>query len=160
MARHHPHRHLHPHLRGRHHHHPHRTPHGRSPHDLAHHHPITTLQGRPAPPSVATRRVRSVWRFVYSWFPRAVSLGVYNCRRIAGSSSWSQHAWADAWDVTDEETVKTRRPSPYTDAIVHEISVQAGHLHITRVLWADGGAHDTHAHVDVEPERTGTPPCA
>lgn len=160
MAKHHPHRHVHPHRKGSHHHHPHRTPHPRQPSELAHHHPITKLGGRPAPPSTATSRVKAVWRFVYTWFPHAATLGIYNCRKIAGSSSWSEHAWADAWDITDHDTSASGKPSNYMDAIVAAIRHRQGELHVTRVLWRDGGVHDRHAHVDLDPDHGGSPPCA
>lgn len=127
---------------------------------MAHHHPITKLGGRPAPPSTATSRVKAVWRFVFTWFPQAASLGVYNCRPISGSTKWSEHAWADALDLTDPETAKTGKPSPYTDQVVAAIRHRADQLHVTRVLWRDGGAHDRHAHVDLDPDHSGTPPCA
>jgi hypothetical protein len=32
-------------------------------------------------------------------FPEAGSLGTFNCRKISGSSSWSQHAYWNAYDV-------------------------------------------------------------
>jgi hypothetical protein len=153
----HAHKHVHPHPRGKHHHHIHRHPHKRHPSDLAHHHRL----GRFRQPSVpfATRRVRRVWRSVYAWFPHAVNLGTFNCRKIAGSTSWSQHAWADAWDVASPTSAKTLHPDPYLDAVVAHLKLRHDPLEITRILYRVAN-HFSHAHVDVDPDRGGKPPCA
>jgi hypothetical protein len=100
-----------------------------------------------------------VWRFVYRWFPHAASLGIFNCRRISGSSAWSQHAFADAWDVASPQSVKTGRPDDYLRGIVNTLNQRKGALAITRIIFGDA-AHQNHAHVDVDPDRGGTPPCA
>lgn len=156
MAAHHDHPHAHPHPKGKHHHHWH-VRHPEAPSPRAHHHPMH--RGRPKPPRPSTARVRAVWRFVHRWFPQAASLGVYNCRKIAGSSRWSQHAWGDAWDMTTPGAVKKGTPTPALRAMVKAVRDHAGQLHVTRVIFGDD-AHQNHAHVDVDPERTGTPPCA
>lgn len=76
-------------------------------------------------------------------------LGVYNCRRIRGKyasgNAWSQHAWGNAWDVA---------ANPATlDAI--EAWLPASGLPVGTVL-----RYDDHLHVEGQPARTGTPPCA
>jgi hypothetical protein len=158
MAKHHVHRHAHPHPKSKHHHHAHLKHKGR-PSELAHHHPIGPLQGRPAPPTSGTRGVKRLWRNIYSWFPHAVSLGVFNCRRIAGSSSWSQHAFGDALDIASPSSVKSGRPDDYLDAIVEFVHKVIPDQDGGRVIYRDS-AHQNHAHCDWPPDRGGTPPCA
>lgn len=98
-----------------------------------------------------------MWQAVYMWFPRAVNLGIYNRRQIAGSSRWSEHAWADAWDVSDEESVKENRPSEYLKDIVTFLRKRTSDLRITRLIF-DDPSHQNHCHVDVDPDHEGTPP--
>lgn len=161
----HSHPHLHPHWIVKHHHHPHTaTIHGEKkdhsrPSPLAHHHGIPRFR-QPSVPTTSTRNVRRVWRTVYRWFPHAVSLGVFNCRKIAGSTSWSEHSWADAWDVASIKSAKTLQPDPYLDAIVAYLRKRLDDLSITRILYRIVN-HLSHAHVDVDPDHSGeTPPCA
>lgn len=153
----HAHKHAHPHPRGGHHHHVHVRPHGKRPAEVAHHHPIARFR-RPRAP-YATKRVKRVWHHTYKWFPHAVNLGVFNCRRIAGSTTFSQHAWADAWDVASPQSAKTLQPDRYLDAIVAHLRSREAKLAITRILYRVPN-HGSHGHVDVDPERRGTPPCA
>ena len=151
MARHHPHRHIHPHLKGRKHHHAHLHPHEKGPQD-AHHHRVRIGS---SPPSIATRRVKKVWRWLFGFYLDAGSLGVYNCRKIAGSSRYSEHAWADALDFT--------RPG-YPDSLFPVERALMGNqkrFRITRVIGpADNADHTNHLHVDLEPDHYGVPPCA
>lgn len=153
----HRHNHLLPRRGGHHHRYPKRLRKGRPADKNAHPHRVTVMFGRTKPPTTGTKRVKRVWRAIYSWFPHAASLGIFNCRRISGSSSWSQHAWADALDISSPDSLKTGRPTPYLDAIVAYVR-NLGPW-ITRVIYRDG-AHQNHAHIDVEPDQVGTPPCA
>ncbi len=106
---------------------------------------------------------------------------VFNCRKMSGSSSWSQHAWGNAADLIP------RPPSSdddkQRDAIAHNVVRQATertianrgrrlaveHVidHDARRIWTRGTGWHTytrptgdHVHVDFTPNRTGTPPCA
>lgn len=158
VTREHSHRHLHPHPRGRRHHHPFVRK-GKRPSRFAHEHPIGISYGRQRPPSPSTRRVKRLWRAVYTWFPHAVNLGIFACRKIAGSDRFSEHAWFDAWDVASPKSAKTLKPDGYLDAIVSHIR-RVGDRFITRIIYRDGGAHESHAHVDVDPDHRGMPPCA
>lgn len=101
-------------------------------------------------------------------FPRVVRTGVYNCRRIAGSSSWSQHAWGNAIDVFGPRFTLGRLARWAARRRV------ARRLGVQTVIWQDrvwsaetrswshysGIPHVTHVHVDFAPRRYGTPPCA
>ncbi len=107
--------------------------------------------------------------------------GCFNCRRIADSSSWSQHAFGNADDLFP-------RPPSTNDvrereAIFHAVIYQATHRtvanrgrplriahvidHDARRVWTpEAGIHvytgsfGDHVHLDYLPTRTGTPPCA
>lgn len=103
--------------------------------------------------------------------------GVYNCRKISGSSSWSQHSWGNAADIFAHEAD--------LEAIAHNVVLQrqqdtyanqGRRQPVHYVIWREGpggiwsptqGWHDysgyhppTHVHVDFDPFQTGTPPCA
>lgn len=76
-------------------------------------------------------------------------LGTYNCRKKRGKytsgSSWSQHAWGNAWDVA---------ASPATLDEIEAWLPRSG-LPVGTVL-----RYDDHLHVEGQTTRTGTPPCA
>jgi hypothetical protein len=107
--------------------------------------------------------------------------GVYNCRRISGSSTFSQHAWGNAVDLfprgsadnadeaceriaravvlqATQRTVANRgRRIPAAEVIDH----QNGRIWTPSRGWhAYGGTRGPHVHVSGAPLRTGTPPCA
>jgi hypothetical protein len=106
---------------------------------------------------------------------------VFNCRRIAGSTSWSQHAWGNAidlfprapasdddhqryviahwivWQATHRTRVNRMRPLPVAEVIDHD----------ARVIWTPArgwhrytGTTGDHVHVSGFPLMVGTPPCA
>lgn len=153
----HAHPHWHPHRKGRNHHHTHFHPHPGRPSNLAHHHPVRRDR-QPREP-YATQGVKRVWHAVYRWFPRAVNLGTFNCRYIAGTKVYSQHAWADAWDVASTQSAKTGQPDPYLDAVVAFLQDNRDRLSISSIIYRSRN-HYNHAHIDVPPVRTGVPPCA
>ncbi len=133
--------------------------------------------------SVETDAVRRIIRVLErSPIARLIgSAGVFNCRRIAGSSTWSQHAWGNAvdlfprppssdddlqrreiahwivWQATHKTRVNRWHPLPVAEVIDHD----------ARVIWtpsrgwhAYSGTTGDHVHVSGSPLRTGTPPCA
>lgn len=103
-------------------------------------------------PSIGTADVKQVYREVTSRF-KVTSLGVANCRRIDGSSQWSQHAWNDAWDIGGSVAE--------LDRVAHYLQANKGRLHIRNILWRGVPAHyPSHIHVDFDPPNTGTPSCA
>ncbi len=87
--------------------------------------------------------------YVKATYQRKV--GVTNCRKIAGSSTWSQHAWSNAADIY----VSDYRLG---DKIVKDIREKFG-SHIKVVLWWTRNHYD-HIHVDMWPTGIYTPPCA
>lgn len=89
-------------------------------------------------------------------------MGVRNCRKISGSTVWSQHAWANAWDITSPYWPKSRYNPlhmKYMDRIVDWLNANKQRLGIRIVLWRTVN-HWNHAHVETYPRGIRTPPCA
>lgn len=76
---------------------------------------------------------------------------VYNRRYIAGTTTWSQHAWGNALDIF--------APMPMLDEIADFLRgrKRAGILPVGLILWRVAN-HFDHIHVEGEPKQTGTPP--
>lgn len=102
--------------------------------------------------SNATARAKAIVVPLWTEFPSLQYWGCYNCRHIAGSSSWSEHAWADAVDVHPPTMA-------YGDRVYHWLMAHKAEFGITRVLWRVTG-HFDHLHIDFDPDHSGTPPCA
>lgn len=79
------------------------------------------------------------------------SVGVQNCRRISGSSTWSQHAWGNAVDLTTDTMAQM-------DGVVRWLRANQDR-YVYQILWRVAN-HFNHAHVDGQPYKSGTPPCA
>lgn len=112
--------------------------------------------------------------------PRIARAGVYNCRKIAGSSSWSQHSWGNAVDLFPDPPIFDDQQD--LRAIANAVVYQATHrtianrgrtVKVGRVIDHDasrqwtpaggwhpyGGAKGPHVHVEGSPTRLGVPPC-
>jgi hypothetical protein len=78
-------------------------------------------------------------------------LGVYNRRNIAGTNTWSQHAWGNAFDIGGNV------------AVLDQVYVwlrnvrSAGSLPVGTILWRVKDHYD-HIHVEAIPKQKGTPP--
>ena len=106
--------------------------------------------------------------------------GVFVCKKIVGSTSWSQHSWGNAADLFPKQVYSDNRG-------LHEIAVAVvrhttkrtvANLgrklevaevidHDNRVIWTPalgwhpyGGTPGAHVHVSGDPLHTGTPSCA
>ena len=113
--------------------------------------------------------------------PLIASGTVFVCKKITGSTSWSQHSWGNAMDifpfpqsvhlqanlraiadaVVFQATHKTRA-NRFTKLAVAEVIDHDG-----RRIWTPsegwhpyGGTTGPHIHVSGKPLKTGTPPCA
>jgi len=102
--------------------------------------------------------------------------GVYNCRKIDGTNTWSQHSWGNAVDLFTRSALNNKRAA---NGIVYQtthrtIANKFKKLDVYRVIdhensrdWVKGagwtkygGAKGLHVHVEGDPVKTGTPPCA
>ena len=83
--------------------------------------------------------------------------GRINCRKISGSSTYSQHAWNNARDIY----APTDYPDPasWVDQIHAFLKDNFKELNLRLVLWRVKD-HYGHLHADLWPSGYGTPPCA
>ena len=97
---------------------------------------------------------------------RLSSFGICSCRPIAGTSSWSQHAYCNAEDVHGSAAVM-EEVWDYT--IAHGVRLRVAHVIYARRIWQPGGGvsyyggtnpHYDHDHVDFLPQGSGLPACA
>lgn len=103
-------------------------------------------------PSTGTPDVKRVYQEVTARF-NVTSLGICNCRKIDGSSSWSEHSWCDAWDIHGSVSE--------LDKVNHYLLSNKARLNINNVLWHYPNHYPDHIHVDFQPSHSGqTPPCA
>ena len=131
---------------------------------------MSTRAGSSVPPcpEPSTNQVENIWTFTHRQARELearfgplnyVNLGIFNCRTIAGSSTWSQHAWAHAldWALHREQA----------DGGTGKIHMQAMDVVVRRVRerwncdtqWKVPN-HWDHCHTSGCPRKTGTPPCA
>jgi len=83
-------------------------------------------------------------------------IGSYNCRHIAGESSWSEHATADAIDIAGFRLANGKRVSVATDwrgngpeaTFLHETRNGACKLFATTLSPDYNAAHWNHLHLD------------
>lgn len=84
-----------------------------------------------------------------------------NCRRIAGSRTWSQHSWpgGNARDIFGPD----KKPSPSSQALLDAVAayLRSNQIRygIKRILWRVPD-HWNHVHADMWPTGYGFPPCA
>ena len=106
---------------------------------------------------MATQQMLDLWRDVSWRFPGVTNMGIDNCRRIAGSSSWSQHAWGNALDIGVDRELGDR---VYRYLVSNRTRLQLGTICWRNFGGCDPDAHQDHIHVEGLPKRRGTPPCA
>jgi hypothetical protein len=104
--------------------------------------------------------VVSRWRGVENW-------GICNCKRVAGSSTWSQHAWCNAWDIHHDSAAVMREIADFL--VANAVPLDVAEVIYDGRIWtrdrgwrAYGGVnpHTNHIHVSGYPLKTGIPPCA
>lgn len=105
--------------------------------------------------SSATDNIQKLCDYIVDRGPGWVSWGICNCRRVAGSSTWSQHAWCNAIDVSWTSAAG----KGFIDKLVADVKRDVPHL-VSQIIWRDGAAHESHVHFSGAPYRNGTPPCA
>ena len=95
-------------------------------------------------------------------FPDA-QFGVTNCRKISGSSSWSQHSWSGANDITHKDHGYSSNPTHqvWLRELVDWLRDKMELLSLKSILGPDyNSAHADHVHADHWPKGYSTPPCA
>lgn len=103
--------------------------------------------------------------------------GIYNCRHIAGTDVWSQHAFENADDAMtgpNASTTSKRHGDELVDWLLETVETTGGSMKryqafgIRTILWWGRSiltgnpvsAHRDHVHVDFWPRGSGSPPCA
>jgi hypothetical protein len=89
-------------------------------------------------------------------FSSITKVGTYNRRRIAGTSKWSQHSWANALDLHVNTIAQGDRVAAWLTEHEEELGIKL-------VLWRHPNHWDVppplrHVHVDFWPKGIGTPP--
>jgi hypothetical protein len=124
----------------------------------------------PVMDTIGNERIDRIYTFVFKKYSFAQNWGIYNCRKVAGSSTYSQHAWANALDVgastpeqlaiVAQDLVRAQEPGGELENIVQTVIV-------ANRVWRKGdgwlpytGIYHSHVHVDASPNYSGTPPCA
>jgi hypothetical protein len=102
--------------------------------------------------------------------------GVFSCRKIAGTTYWSQHAWGNALDLfpTKPGYNDDIAKAAVTQATKRTVANRGRKLELSNVIdhlnsriwtpttgWHEyGGTVGPHVHVQAAPIKTGTPGCA
>lgn len=114
------------------------------------------------PVSDPTPAIKALWDATYKAFLALgpgyefVYMGGFVCRRIDGSSTWSQHAFHNAFDfrirkaAADASSIDTTATSKVVNAVRSKAA---------EALWLVS-SHYYHAHLTGDPKRYGTPGCA
>lgn len=100
---------------------------------------------------------------VVARFPKVHSMGIFVCKQISGSSTWSQHSWANAVDMGGPGDWGSDVYVAYIDKVVNYINkLEAKHMvPVSQVLWRGVANHyPGHVHFSGAPLMTGVPPCA
>lgn len=84
-----------------------------------------------------------------------------NCRRIAGSLTWSQHSWpgGNARDIFGPDKLASPSSQALLDEVATYLRIQRLTFGIKVILWRVPN-HYNHVHVDMWPTGWGLPPCA
>lgn len=109
------------------------------------------------PPAVQLEEVLS------EKFP-GIRFGRYNCRKISGSTTWSQHSWNNARDIYPPKDIPYLTSNDgeyraYLDKVNDFIVEHLESLNVRVRLWQVKN-HYNHIHVDFWPRGWSTPPCA
>lgn len=118
--------------------------------------------------TVGNERIDLIFTAITTRFAGVVSWGICNCRTIAGTSKWSQHAYCNAWDLHASDAVMAQI---FDWAIMEAKSgkLPIAHIIYNKKIWTPaeglhgyGGTnpHTDHIHIDAAPNFTGRPACA
>jgi hypothetical protein len=126
-----------------------------------------------APPiidTVGNERIDRIYTLVFRNYSFAQNWGIFNCRPVAGSSTWSQHSWANALDVgastmdqlwtIANRLVEEQKEGRDLEGIVYTV-ICGNRIWRKDLGWNPyTGIYHTHVHVDAYPNFDGRPPCA
>lgn len=103
-----------------------------------------------------TPATKKAQKLLLGEFP-AIKFGIYNRRKIAGSSTWSQHSWPNALDLFFTRYGDTSGEHQAELQEVHDwLRLRRGLLNIRTLLWQTRNHYD-HIHIDFWPKGHGTP---
>lgn len=89
-------------------------------------------------------------------FPN-IRFGIYNRRKISGSTSWSQHSWPNALDIVFTSYGDTSEAhQARLDDVYEWLRNRWVHFNIRTLLWRRSRHYD-HIHIDFWPKGHGTP---
>jgi len=112
---------------------------------------ITGIGGAGVSPNAS--RYAAVIRAVFGDIP----MGFISRRNIAGTNTWSQHAYGNAVDVMTGANSSLRQSvAMFSD--VHRAVLSIAHLLADPWFRSPLGDHYNHVHADFNPQGTGTPP--
>lgn len=92
-------------------------------------------------------RVRHAIRALNNRFPNWENWGICNVRYISGTTTWSQHAYANAIDIRFGSMAAM-------DKVARFFKNHTGEFDIANCLWRVAG-HFDHVHIDFYPQSTG-----
>lgn len=121
-------------------------------------------------PAAGSEPLKLIHAAYFRRFPSHESWGIYNCRAIAGSTSWSQHAWGNAEDLSEDGVASeaaggwlfaNRNRLPISELIgLRRVWSRARASEGWRALSTSSHQHLDHWHVSADPLSSGRPPCA
>lgn len=114
---------------------------------------IGSVTGGGAGLSPNAARYAAVIRTVFGNLP----MGTIARRNIAGTSTWSQHAYGNAVDVMTGAST-TLRKSVADFSNIHRSLLSIAHLLADPWYRSPRGDHYNHVHADFNPQGSGTPP--
>jgi hypothetical protein len=119
-----------------------------------------------AEPTSGTAPLKQWHREVFGETSGLTSFGIFNCRPIQGSTTPSQHSFANAEDVHGK-SAQMQRIFDFT--VKNQKRLKVAHVIFNRKIWSSDRAaegvrpftgenpHTDHVHCDFNPQRTG--PC-
>ena len=105
---------------------------------------------------MATPAANQLEAVITAKFP-GTRFGRSNCRTIAGSTTYSQHAWNNARDIY--APLSDPNPKEWVDRIHRFLEANFEELNVRLLLWQVED-HYGHMHADLWPSGYGIPPCA
>jgi hypothetical protein len=122
-----------------------------------------TVSFAPAP-SVGTCPLVAWHKEAFGMFPGLFTRGIYNCRSIAGSSSPSQHSYANAEDPAHDNFATMQAMFNWMVENADRLDIE--HVIFNRKIWSRSygyirpytgdNPHIDHVHVDFRPNLSGS----